>query len=90
MKSVKNYLYQYFYPSGINVSRNPSDASEKSSSTVPDEPIEPEKERVSMDRCSVERDEKRVPVEEDKRSVDRESSTDKEGELKEDKDDKHT
>ncbi|CAH0598597.1 unnamed protein product [Chrysodeixis includens] len=41
--------------SGINVSRNPSDASEKSSSTAAgDEPAEVEKERSSVERNSAE------------------------------------
>ncbi|KAJ8708182.1 hypothetical protein PYW08_010548 [Mythimna loreyi] len=71
--------------SGVNVSRNPSDASEKSSSTAPDEPVEPEKERVSVDRTSVEREEKR---DEDKRSAERESSAEN-TEVKEEKEDKH-
>ncbi|KAH9632432.1 hypothetical protein HF086_010825 [Spodoptera exigua] len=75
--------------SGINVSRNPSDASEKSSSTAPgDEPVEPEKDRTSVERTSAEREDKRT--EEEKRTIEAEdrSSTDKEAEVN-DKDDKH-
>ncbi|XP_050555964.1 rho guanine nucleotide exchange factor 12 isoform X3 [Spodoptera frugiperda] len=75
--------------SGINVSRNPSDASEKSSSTAPgDEPVEPEKDRTSVERTSAEREDKRT--EDDKRNTDVEdrSSTDKEAEVTE-KEDKH-
>lgn len=64
----------------MNVSRNPSDASEKSSSTVPlDEPTEPER---SVDRISTEIDEKER---EETNSVEREdrSSVDKEEEKEE-------
>lgn len=81
----------------MNVSRNPSDASEKSSSTAPcEEPLEPEKDRISvdrtsvdrlsLDRTSVERDDKRI---EEEKTEDREerSSVDKEAEV--DKEDKH-
>lgn len=83
-------FYNYFiFSSGINVSRNPSDASEKSSSTAPgDEPVEPEKDRTSVERTSAEREDKRT--EDDKRNTDVEdrSSTDKEAEVTE-KEDKH-
>lgn len=67
--------------SGVNVSRNPSDASEKSSSTVPlDEPVEPER---ASDRASADIDEK----ERDNNSVERDdrSSVDKDMDDKEEK-----
>ncbi|XP_026732582.1 rho guanine nucleotide exchange factor 1-like isoform X2 [Trichoplusia ni] len=75
--------------SGINVSRNPSDASEKSSSTAAgDEQVEVEKERSSLERSSAEREDARR--EEDKRSGDKDErgSVDKDPELSE-KEDKH-
>ncbi|KAM3968855.1 LOW QUALITY PROTEIN: rho guanine nucleotide exchange factor 2 [Aphomia sociella] len=70
--------------SGINVSRNPSDASEKSTSTVPpDEPSESERDRASLERSSMERDKEEKRVErEDRRS------SDKEGEVAE-REEKH-
>ncbi|XP_052742710.1 LOW QUALITY PROTEIN: rho guanine nucleotide exchange factor 11 [Bicyclus anynana] len=54
--------------SGINVSRNPSDASEKSttSSAPPDEPCESERERASLERDDA--------SERDKQSLEREES----------------
>ncbi|XP_022828707.1 uncharacterized protein LOC111358056 [Spodoptera litura] len=75
--------------SGINVSRNPSDASEKSSSTAPgDEPVEPEKDRTSVERTSAEREDKRTDDEKRNTDVEDRSSTDKEAEVTE-KEDKH-
>ncbi|XP_052747717.1 uncharacterized protein LOC113523196 isoform X2 [Galleria mellonella] len=70
--------------SGINVSRNPSDASEKSTSTTPaDEPSESERDRASMERSSVEREKEDKKTErEDRRS------SDKEGEVA-DREEKH-
>ncbi|KAG6458054.1 hypothetical protein O3G_MSEX010643 [Manduca sexta] len=67
--------------SGINVSRNPSDASEKSTSTAPIE--ECERDRASVERSSAERerDDKSEPVEEkkdeDRASVDKEEVTER-------------
>ncbi|XP_047037957.1 LOW QUALITY PROTEIN: uncharacterized protein LOC124643134 [Helicoverpa zea] len=74
--------------SGVNVSRNPSDASEKSSSTVPGDDTtdtEKERERTSAERASLDREDKRTDEEKRTDREDR-SSADKETE---DKDDKH-
>ncbi|XP_075987667.1 rho guanine nucleotide exchange factor 2 isoform X2 [Anticarsia gemmatalis] len=60
--------------SGVNVSRNPSDASEKSSSTVPlEEPTEPERpaDRASADIDEKERDDNNSVEREDRSSVDK-------------------
>ncbi|KAJ0170642.1 hypothetical protein K1T71_014013 [Dendrolimus kikuchii] len=76
--------------SGINVSRNPSDASEKSNSAAPaEEQIECEKHRTSAERSSVEREREREDAEREKTS-EREDrrSTDKEGEVAE-REEKH-
>ncbi|XP_049881963.1 uncharacterized protein LOC126377987, partial [Pectinophora gossypiella] len=76
--------------SGINVSRNPSDASEKSTSSVPDEETErdrvsvervsaSEKERVSMERTEErEKEEKRSSERDERPSLDKEETTDRE------------